>query len=38
VNEIKHSEIEKAFEKFRLVVQTFNDQNKILVLTQSSII
>ncbi len=38
VNEIKHSEIEKAFEKFRLVIQTFNDQNKILVLTQFSII
>jgi hypothetical protein len=28
----------KAFEKFRLVIQTFNDQNKILILTQSSII
>jgi hypothetical protein len=38
VNEIKHSSIEKIFEKFRLVIQTFNDQNKILVLTQSSII
>jgi hypothetical protein len=38
VNEIKHSEIEKAFEKFRLMIQTFNDQNKILVLTQFSII
>jgi hypothetical protein len=38
VNEIKHSSIEKAFEKFRLVIQAFNDQNKILVLTQSSII
>jgi hypothetical protein len=38
VNEIKHSETEKAFEKFRLVIQIFNDQNKILVLTQSSII
>jgi hypothetical protein len=38
VNEIKHSEIEKAFEKFKLMIQTFNDQNKILVLTQSSII
>ncbi len=38
VNEIKHSEIEKAFEKFRLMIQTFNDQNKIFVLTQSSII
>jgi hypothetical protein len=38
VNEIKHSDTEKAFEKFRLVIQTFNDQNKILVLIQSSII
>jgi hypothetical protein len=38
VNEIKHSGTEKAFEKFRLVIQAFNDQNKILVLTQSSII
>jgi hypothetical protein len=38
VNEIKHSEIEKAFEKFRLVIQTFNNQNKTLILTQSSII
>jgi hypothetical protein len=38
VNEIKHSEIEKAFENFRLVIQTFNDQNKTLVLIQSSII
>ncbi len=38
VNEIKHSDTEKAFEKFRLVVQAFNDQNKILILTQSSII
>jgi hypothetical protein len=37
VNEIKHSSTEKAFEKFRLVIQAFNDQNKILVLTQSSI-
>jgi hypothetical protein len=33
VNEIKHSEIEKAFEKSKLVIQTFNDQNKILILT-----
>jgi type III secretory pathway component EscS len=38
VNEIKHLDTEKAFEKFRLVIQTFNDQNKTLVLTQSSII
>jgi hypothetical protein len=38
VDEIKHSGTEKAFEKSRLVVQAFNDQNKTLVLTQSSII
>ncbi len=38
VDEVKNSDTEKAFEKFRLVIQTFNDQNKILVLTQSSII
>jgi 6-pyruvoyl-tetrahydropterin synthase len=38
VNEIKHSDIETAFEKFRLVNQTFNNQNKIMILIQSSII
>jgi hypothetical protein len=38
VDEIKHFDIDKAFEKSRLVVQTFNDQNKNLMLTQSSII
>jgi hypothetical protein len=38
VDEIKHFDIDKAFEKSRLVMQTFNDQNKNLVLTQSSII
>ncbi len=38
VNEIKHSRTDKAFEKFRLVIQAFKDQNKNLVLTQSSII
>jgi hypothetical protein len=38
VDEIKHFDIDKAFEKSRLVVQTFNDQNKNLVLTQSSTI
>jgi hypothetical protein len=38
VNEIKHFDIDKAFEKSRLVMQTFNDQNKNLVLTQSFII
>jgi hypothetical protein len=38
VNEIKHLDTDKAFEKSRLVVQTFNDQNKNLILTQSSTI
>jgi hypothetical protein len=38
VNEIKHFDIDKTFEKSRLVVQTFNDQNKNLILTQSFII
>jgi hypothetical protein len=38
VNEVKNSDTEKAFEKFRLMIQAFNDQNKILMLTQSSII
>jgi hypothetical protein len=35
VNEIKHSGTEKDFEKSRLVMQAFKNQNKILVLTQS---
>ncbi len=38
VNEIKHFDIDKAFEKSRFVVQTFIDQNKNLILTQSSTI
>ncbi len=38
VDEIKHLDIDKAFEKSRLVMQTFNDQNKNLMLTQSSTI
>jgi hypothetical protein len=38
VNEIKHLDIDKIFEKSRLVMQPFNDQNKNLILTQSSII
>jgi hypothetical protein len=38
VNEIKHFDIDKAFEKSRFVMQTFNDQNKILILIQSFII
>ncbi len=38
VNEIKHSKTNKAFEKFRLMIQAFKDQNKTFVLTQSFII
>jgi len=38
VDKIKHSEINNAFEKSRLIIQAYNDQNKGLVLTQSSII
>ncbi len=38
VNKIKHLEIDITFEKSQLVVQTFNDQNKNLKLTQSFII
>ncbi len=35
VDKIKHFDIDKAFEKSRFVMQTFNDQNKNLILTQS---
>jgi hypothetical protein len=38
VNKIKHSDTDKTFKKFRLIVQAFKNQNKILVLTQSLII
>ncbi len=38
VDEVKNPDTEKAFEKFRLMIQAFNDQNKIFVLIQSSII
>jgi hypothetical protein len=38
VDEIKHFDINKAFEKSPLVMQTFNDQNKNLILIQSFII
>ncbi len=38
VNEIKHSSTSDAYEKFRLVIQTYNDQDKTLMLIQSSII
>ncbi len=35
VNEIKHSDISQAYEKSRLVVQTYNDHEKTLMLTQA---
>jgi hypothetical protein len=38
VDEIKHSNISDVYEKFRLVIQTYNDHDKTLMLTQSSII
>ena len=38
VDEIKHSSIDKAFEKSRLVIQAYNDEEKTLVLIQSSTI
>jgi hypothetical protein len=38
VNEIKHLDIDKAFEKSRFVMQTFNDQDRNLILIQSFII
>jgi hypothetical protein len=38
VDEIKHSNISQAYEKSRLVIQTYNDHEKTLVLTQASTI
>ncbi len=38
VDEIKHSSTSDAYEKLRLVMQTYNDQGKTLILTQSFII
>jgi hypothetical protein len=38
VDEIKHSSTLDAYAKFRLVIQTYNDQDKTLILTQSLII
>jgi hypothetical protein len=35
VNEIKHSDTSDAYKKFRLVIQTYNDHDKTLMLTQS---
>ncbi len=38
VDEIKHSSTSNAYENFRLVMQTYNDQDKTIILIQSSII
>jgi hypothetical protein len=35
VDEIKHSDISQAYEKFRLMVQAYNDHEKTLMLTQA---
>jgi hypothetical protein len=37
VDEIKHSDTSQAYEKSRLVIQTYNDHEKTLVLTQAFI-
>ncbi len=38
VDEIKHSDISDVYEKFRLMIQTYNDHDKTLILTQLSTI
>jgi hypothetical protein len=38
VDEVKHSGISDVYEKFRLVIQAYNDHDKTLVLTQFSTI
>jgi hypothetical protein len=38
VDEIKQSNTSNVYEKFRLMIQTYNDQNKTLILIQSFII
>jgi hypothetical protein len=38
VDEIKHSDISDVYEKFRLMIQTYNDHDKTLMLIQSFII
>ncbi len=38
VDEVKHSGTADVYEKFRLVIQAYNDHDKTLVLTQSSTI
>jgi hypothetical protein len=38
VDEIKHPSTSQTYEKFRLVIQAYNDHEKTLMLTQTSII
>ncbi len=38
VDEIKHSDISQTYEKFRLMIQIYNDHEKTLVLIQASTI
>ncbi len=38
VDEIKHSDISQTYEKFKLMIQIYNDHEKILMLTQAFII
>jgi hypothetical protein len=38
VDEIKHLDISQAYEKSKLMIQIYNDHEKILMLTQASII
>lgn len=38
INKIKNTSTDKTFKKFCLIVQAYNNLNKNLVLTQSSII
>ena len=38
MNQVKNEGIEKAFEKSRLIIQTFNDSKKQKILTQAPII
>jgi hypothetical protein len=38
VDEIKHSIISQTYEKFRLIIQIYNDHEKTLMLTQALII
>jgi hypothetical protein len=38
VDKIKHSDTSQAYEKFRLMIQTYNDYEKTLMLTQAFII